>query len=347
MSVENCKVAVYGAGAMGTVLGAFLTLGGVRAHLISRNELHVQALKSQGATIECVADEKTIRTDVEAILPSEMTEKYDVIFLMTKQRDNTKTLAFLKDYLKEDGVICTTQNGLPELSLVECIGEEKTYGGVASWGANFLGEGKVELTSKLSAMSIVVGGYQANEPKTALLVEILRCVSKVNGNQDFVKKTEDLLGARWAKLALNSAFSGLSVVTGLEFGEIAKRHKTKKIALRLLREAYAVADAAGIKVEKVQGHDLKKIFGGYGYFQKLLAYCLLPLTMKKHKKLVSGMLKDVQSGKKCEIEFINGVVCRLGREYSVPTPTTQKVVEIVHGIENGLYEIAPENVDFF
>ncbi len=347
MSVENCKVAVYGAGAMGTVLGAFLTLGGVRAHLISRNEAHIQALKSRGATIECVADEKTIRTAVTALLPEEMTEKYDVIFLMTKQRDNAKTLDFLKDYLKADGIICTTQNGLPELSVAEGIGEEKTYGGVASWGANFLGEGEVELTSQLSAMSIVVGSYQANAPKTDLLVEILRSVSMINGNQEFVKKTDDLLGARWAKLAINSTFSGLSVVTGLPFGEIAKRVKTRKIALKLLREAYAVAEVAGIKVEKVQGHDLKKIFGGDGFFQRFFSYCLLPLTMKKHKKLISGMLKDVQLGKKCEIEFINGVVCRIGREYSVPTPTTQKVVEIVHGIENGLYEIAPENVDFF
>ena len=59
--------------------------------------------------------------------------------------------------------------------------------------------------------------------------------------------------------------------------------------------------------------------------------------MKRHKKLVSGMLKDVQNGKKCEIDFIDGVVSKEGVRVGVKTPLCDKVVEIVHGIENGLY----------
>jgi len=341
------KVAVYGAGAMGTVLGAFLTLGGIDAHLISRNVAHINALKKEGATIDCVADGRTITAKVTALFPEEMTEKYDVIFLMTKQRDNAKILEFLKDRLTEDGIVCTTQNGLPELSVAELLGEEKTYGGVASWGATFVGEGRVQLTSRLSAMSIVVGGYKNDNAKTPLLQEILSAAIQVNGNEAFVTTTEDLAGARWAKLAINSAFSGLSVVTGLTFGEIASGLKTRKIALRLLREAYDTATADGVTVGKVQGHDLQKLLGGKGAFKTAFALCVLPVAMKKHKKLLSGMLKDVQKGRRCEIDFVDGVVCKVGKGNGTPTPTTDKVVEIVHGIENGLYEITPGNIDFF
>ena len=347
MSVKNLKVAVYGAGAMGTVLGAFLTLGGVDVHLISRNQSHVQALKDGGATVECVADGKTLTTKVVALLPEEMTEKYDVVFLMTKQRENAKILAFLKERLSADGIVCTTQNGLPELSVAESIGQARTYGGVASWGANFLGDGKAELTSNLSAMSIVVGGYKNTNEKTPVLREILSSVCSVCGNENFVQTTENLAGARWAKLSINAAFSGLSTVTGLSFGEIAKNRKTKRLALKILRESYATAEADGVTVEKMQGHDLKKLLCKKGPFGRAFALSVLPLVMKNHKKLLSGMLKDVQNGKKCEIDYIDGIVCEVAKKNGLETPTTQTVVEIVHGIENGLYEITPKNTEFF
>ena len=79
----------------------------------------------------------------------------------------------------------------------------------------------------------------------------------------------------------------------------------------------------------------------------LIAKCVLPFAMRKHKRLISGMFKDVQEGKKCEIDYINGAVCKAGQKLGVPTPLCDKVVEIVHGIENGLYETAKENLDFF
>ncbi len=345
--VLSKKIAIYGAGAMGTVLGALLTIGGLPVHLISRNVPHIRALQREGARVECVADGKILHTPVAALTPEQMTEKYDVIFLMTKQRDNEKTATYLKEFLTEEGIVCTTQNGLPEVSLSAVLGKERTYGGVASWGANFLGEGKVQLTSCLAAMSVVVGGYDNGGEKTGLLVEILGYAGRAIENVAFVQRTDNLAGARWAKLAINAAFSGLSVVTGLTFGEIARKRRTKRIVLGVLAESYAVAKASGVTVEKMQGHDLEKLLCGKGFLKRCLARCLLPLTMKRHKKLRSGMLFDVEAGKKCEIEYIDGVVSRLGKETSTPTPYTDRIVEIVHGIENGLYEITPDNIDFF
>ena len=59
------------------------------------------------------------------------------------------------------------------------------------------------------------------------------------------------------------------------------------------------------------------------------------------------MLKDIENGKKCEIDFVDGVVVNEGKKAGVETPLCEQVVEIVHGIENGLYEIDYKNVDFF
>ena len=154
-------------------------------------------------------------------------------------------------------------------------------------------------------------------------------------------------GARWSKLAINSAFSGLSVVTGLSFGEIAKNRKSRKIALGILRECMDTAIAHGVTLEKMQGHDMQKMLGKRGFFATRFALFALPIAIKKHAKLYSGMLKDLQNGKKCEIDFINGKVVDYAKAVGVQTPLNERVVQLVHDAENGLCEITPENLEFF
>ena len=346
MTARQAKIAVYGAGAMGTVLGALLSKAGLNVTLITRNQAHVLALQTNGAIVECQADGKTLQTPVCACLSTEMDKDYDVIFLMTKQRKNAETATFLADKLADGGVIVTTQNGLPEPLLAEILGSERVYGGVASFGANYLDEGRVALTSKLDGMRLQVGGYENSGKALPLLEEILTLVQKET-NPKFLTVTENLIGARWSKLAINAAFSGLSVVTGLTFGEVAQKDKTRKLALGVLRECVAVATAAGVKMEKTHGFDMAKILGGNSPFMRLIAYLVLPFTIQKHKNLVSGMLLDIQNGKKCEIDFIDGVVVKEGARLGVEAPICSQIVEIAHGIENGLYEIDYSNVDFF
>ena len=348
MDIQKLNVAIFGAGAMGTTLGAFLSKGGLKnVHLIARNPNHVNALKQKGATVVCKADNTCFTTPVKALFPEEMQGKYDVVFLMTKQRDNAKILTSLLPFLHENSVICTTQNGLPEISVAEIVGTERTYGAATSFGANFLGEGKAELTSKLSAMRMEVGGYENSGEKTAMLAEILSYAGKAAGNADFVTATDNLAGARWTKLAINATFSSLSTMTGLTFGEVAKKRKTRKLALAMLRESIAVAKANGVTLAKTQGKDVEKIFGENSRIKRFIAYMVLPFAMKKHKKLHSGMLRDIQNGKKCEIDFVAGIICKEGKKAGVETLVCNQVVEIVHGIENGLYEIDYKNADFF
>ena len=348
MTVTNLKIAIYGAGAMGTVLGAFLTKGGLKnVHLIARNENHVNALKQKGATVVCKADNTRFTTPVSALFPFEMQEKYDVVFLMTKQRNNAEILTNLLPFLHENSVVCTTQNGLPEISVAEIVGSKRTYGAATSFGANFIGDGQVELTSKQAGMSMTVGGYQNDGEKLKLLEEILSYAGKGAGNENFVTITDNLSGARWAKLCINATFSSLSTLTGLTFGQVVKKRKSRKLALAMLQECIAVANASGVKLAKMQGHDMEKMLGGKTPIKRFIAYLVLPFAMKKHKKLHSGMLKDIQNGRKCEIDFVAGIVCREGQKVGVETPVCSQVVEIIHGIENGLYEIDYKNVDFF
>lgn len=329
------RTAIYGAGAMGTVLGAYITAAGRQVDLITRNSGHVLAMKKNGAHIVGTVD---FTVPVTALTPAEMQGKYDLIFLMTKQRENRDICAFLKDYLADGGVICTMQNGLPEPVVAAAIGEERTMGCAVGWGAVLKGEGCAELTSSPQSLTFSLGAMTEN-PRLGDVKELLSCMGRV--------ETEELLPARWAKLAVNSAFSAVSAITGLTFGQAASDKLGAPVILKLLNEAFAAAEASGVKPAKIQGHDLAKIFKCGGGIKKFIALKLLPKAIKNHKNLVSGMYFDLKAGKKCDIDFINGVVASVAEKFGSQADYNLKALEIARRIERGELEICRENLSLF
>lgn len=330
------RYAIYGAGGLGTALGAYATRAGLEVDLINRNQAHVAALKEKGAQIIGTVQ---FTQKVNALLPSEMTGRYDVIILMTKQQNNPEVVTFLKDFLKEDGALCTCQNGLPEPGIAKIIGADRTLGCAIAWGATFHGEGVTELTSAPDAFTFSMGAMGKGN-RLAEVKALFETMGPVTVEENFI-------GARWSKLLINSAFSGLSALTGATFGEVARNKASRKVAQRIIKECLDVAKAAGITIEPVQGHKIDKLFDYRGPLKKAISFALIPVAMKKHGKLLSSMLQDIRQGKKCEIDFINGSVSAYGRETGVPTPFNDRTVEIVHGIEEGKYPIAFDNIRQF
>ena len=117
------RYAIYGAGSLGTVLGAYITKNGGQIDLINRNKAHVEALRKNGAKITGTVE---MTVPVTAFTPDEMSGKYDVILLLTKQLLNKEVVTFLANYLADDGVIVTLQNGLPEPAIAEIVGSNRT-----------------------------------------------------------------------------------------------------------------------------------------------------------------------------------------------------------------------------
>ncbi len=331
------KLAIYGAGAMGTVLGAYLSKAGEQVDLINRNIMHVKGLKEKGAQI---IGKIQLTQKVSALLPEEMKEEYDILFLMTKQLDNKQVVKSLVPFLKKDGVICTMQNGLPELSVSEVIGEERTMGCAMAWGATLIGNGISELTSEATyeTLSFSLGSFgNVDEQHFQEVKRLLEIMGQVTVETNFI-------GARWAKLLVNSAFSGLSAVLDATFGEIAEDKTSRKLVQKIIKECIEVANKANIKIEPIQGKDIVKLLDWKGPIKKAISFMIIPIAIKKHKLLKSSMLQDLSKGKKCEIEAINGVVCSYGDKVGIETPINDRIVEIVKEIESGMLKPEWENI---
>ena len=329
------KTAIYGAGSLGTVLGAYLTNSGVDVDLVNRNRAHVEALKKNGARITGTVDKLV---PVKAMTPDEMTGPYDIIFLMTKQLNNRETVTFLKDYLADGGVIVTLQNGIPEDSVAEVVGPERTVGVTVEWGATMTAPGESRLTSDPDSLSFHMGSMPGiPESKLEAVKGILEhmCPVEIETN---------LPGARWSKLLINATFSGLGTVMGCTFGDVTKDPAGRELAVRSMKEVIDVGRAAGVTFAPVQGKDIVSLFYWSNPLKKAVAKLILPIAMKKHAAIEPSMLQDLKKNKPCEIDAINGVVCDWGRKKGIPTPVNDRIVEIVHEIQDGRRKPAPENL---
>ena len=320
------NVAIYGAGAMGTILGAYITKAGYQIDLINRNIEHINALKENGAK---VIGKIKFTQKVNAFLPKEMSKKYNILFLMTKQRHNVEIVKSLLPNLTDDGVICTMQNGLPEISVAEVIGKDKTVGCTMSWGATFHGKGICELTSVATrdTLTFNIGKYGNNDDRIFnYIIELLNTMGNVTIEENFI-------GARWAKLLINAAFSGLSVVTNANFGEITKNKLSRRLALQAIKECIDVAEAANIIIEPIQGKNIVRLMNYNNFIKKQFSLLILPIAMKKHKLIKSSMLRDLARGKKSEVDSIKGIGCEYGNIVDIETPINDMIVKIVHRIE--------------
>lgn len=332
------KYAIYGAGSLGTVLGAYMTKAGQPVELINRNRAHVEALRDKGAHITGTVE---MTVPVTALTPEEMTGAYDVIFLMTKQLDNARVVSSLKPMLTEGGVIVTMQNGLPEPEIAEIIGKEHTVGCVVEWGATLSAPGESTLTSSPDSLSFHMGGMEGvPEARLDLVKRLLETMCPVHCEKD-------LIGARWSKLLINATFSGLGTVVGGVFGDVSEDKAARRVAVRCMKECIDVGHAAGAEFAPVQGKDVTRLFYYKSGLKRAFAERLLPIAMKKHRAIEPSMLQDLKRGKACEIDAINGVVCQWGRKCGVPTPINDRIVEIVKKQQAGELPLAKENIRLF
>lgn len=332
------RAAIYGAGSLGTILGAYITKNGGQVDLINRNKEHIAALREKGAQVVGTVN---FTQPVTAYLPEEMEGKYDVIFLMTKQQHNVEVVTMLKEFLADDGVIVTLQNGIPELQIGEIVGDNRTLGCTVAWGATMKGGGVCELTSQPDSLTFSLGSL--TKERNVHFEEVKALLEKMGE----VEVDENFVGTRWSKLLINASFSGMSAVLGCTFGEAAKPKASRRIVQALIKECIDVCATGGIRIEPVQGKDIVKLLDYKSGLKKALSFFIIPIAIRKHALLKASMLQDIEKGKLTEVDAINGVVSAFGRKVGCPTPMNDKVVEIIHRIERGELSPSFDNLKFF
>ena len=332
------RTVIYGAGSLGTVLGAYLKRAGEEVDLVSRNREHIRALQEHGARITGTV---LFTEPVCALLPEEMEGMYDLILLMTKQQKNREVVRKLKSFLKDDGLLVTFQNGLPEPAIMEIIGEERTLGCTVEWGATLTEPGVCAVTSDPDRLSFHMGKMKAVPEEKLLAVKAL--LEKMGS----VILEDDLTGVRWTKLLINTAFSGIGTVIGGTYGDVARGRRTRKGVIACINECATVAQAEGVRLAPIQGIEIGKLVPCRSAFQRALLMLFIPVAMRKFGAIYPSMLQDIEKGKHCEIESFNAILSEHGRKNGVLTPVNDRITEIIREIDSGKRKAEPDNLNLF
>ena len=329
------RMAIMGAGSLGTILGALLCKAGYEVDLIDTNHDHVQALNEKGATVVGKMD---CCVPVKAFKPEMMTGEYDIFLYLVKATHDGQALPQVKQHLKSDGFVVTMQNGIPEERVAAVVGRDRTLGCAIGWGATWVEHGVSMLTSEVEKMTYDVGELDGSDSeRLTLLVDILKAAG-------MPEKTSNLMGIRWTKLTANATFSVMSTVLGGTYGDVLDNPKAKLCAGYIAREALAVTRVAGVTPELIQGFDIRYLdFHNQKELNNVLP--IYDIIFGPHRSLKASMLQDLEKGYQCEIDAINGVISQWSAKYAVPTPVNDKVVEIIKAMEAGQMKGSLDNLD--
>ena len=107
----------------------------------------------------------------------------------------------------------------------------------------------------------------------------------------------NILGELYSKLIINSSINSLGVITGATLGKLLAVRKIRSIFIALMREAMAVAEAMGIKVEATTGGrlDYCQFLAGSGPFQGFKRHLIIRVPFNE---AVVTMVKEIEAGRR-------------------------------------------------
>lgn len=336
------RIALLGAGAMGTIIGAYLTKAGYDVELVDNYKDHVEALNKEGAHIVGFVDE-TI--PVKAVMNDGLTGKYDLFLSLTKQTTMKESIENALPFMHDESIIMTLQNGIPEDIAVEYVGEERVVGGGMEFSGTFVGPGVSKLASAKDTLAISFGKpYGKINDKTIEIQKIFK-----DALED-CHLTENLRGVRYTKLTDNSCFSGLATALGCLVGDILDNRKAMECIAYTGRECARIIKA--LEVEPVELFGLNPTLENVSFetkeeLDKVIEYWTKIYTPYRAQK--ASMIQDLEHGRKCEINQINGKYVSDGEKVGIETPFNSKIVELVTRIQNGEMKLeeAWKNLDEF
>ncbi|MDB5375816.1 MAG: 2-dehydropantoate 2-reductase, partial [Rubritepida sp.] len=226
---------IWGAGAIGGTLGAYLTRAGEDVLLVDQVEAHVAAMNAQGLTIEGPVEEFT--QAVRATTPASLHGQYRRIILAVKAQDTVAATAALKPFLTEDGFVLSAQNGLNERAIAAQIGAARTMGCIVNFGADWIAPGRILFGNRGAT---VVGEIDGMITERARAMHATLAIFEPDA-----VLTENIWGYLWGKLAYGAMLFGTALTDDSMSANFADPQRLP-VWLALGREVGAVTAARGI-----------------------------------------------------------------------------------------------------
>ncbi len=308
------QILVYGAGAIGSVFGGFLS----RKHNVTLlgRPWHLHEVKRLGLQVNGIWGSHTftkIELCTEAKLLRSRKPRFDLILCTVTASDTAAAAKEIKRIAKDRALVLSLQNGYGN---IEALSAEIPIGQILAGRVIFGAEltpGIVTVT--VSADDVLVG--EAGKSKKLDRAE--RVAQAFSDCGIKTKAVPDIQRHLWAKLTYNCALNGLATLLDIPYGKLLLTPETKALMKAIVEEVYAVAKKRKIELDPTTPH---------GYLQRLFKK-LIPVTSAHYP----SMLQRIRHGHRTEIDHLNGAIVTLGKKHHVPTPINDLVAQLVKAKE--------------
>lgn len=317
-------ILIWGAGAIGGVLGAYLARAGHPVHMVDIVAEHVEAMRSEGLVIEGPVEE--FRQPLSADLPGDLDGRFRRVILAVKAHHTDAALDLLAPHLADDGFIVSAQNGLNERRIAERVGTARTVGCFVNFGADWLSPGRILYGNRAAVALGELDGTMT--PRLQELHELFRIVEP-----DAVA-TDNIWGYLWGKLAYGALLFA-TALTRESMADAMASDKHLAVYAVLGGEVMRLAAAEGVIPIGFNGFDTQAFAHGdrEGVRSSVAA-------MVRHNrntaKTHSGIYRDLAVRKrKTEVDAQMGIMLKIADTHGISMPGVSKLCELIHRIESG------------
>lgn len=306
------RIAVVGAGSMGSLFGGMLALGGEDVWLVDPRADHIEAIRASGLLMTHEGQEW--RAPVHATTDPGEPGTVDLVVVMVKSFDTSAAMAEARPLLGSETIALSLQNGLgnPE-KITAGLGTSRVIAGVTELGANLVAPGHIELSGNvmnkggLTSIGAWQGGVTSAEAEA-----VAACFESANMRMAVLDDIESFV---WTKLAFAASMASLTAVTGLKVGGVIAQKEGRALMIGIIDEIVAVASAKGITLERD------------AVLERAMA------TFTSIAEHTTSMAADVQAGRRTEIGALNGAVVDEAERLGMDVPVNRVMTRLVRLIE--------------
>lgn len=311
-SESRRRVAVMGAGAVGSFYGAMLARAGHRVTLIGR-PAHVQAIQRDGLRLEMGGTTHTVplqaSEDVAALRGAEL------VLCCVKSGDTEAAALQMAPHLDASAWVMSLQNGVDNAETLARVLPCRVIPTVVYVAVALGGPGVVRHFGRGDlAVGAMPGGTQSSVPEWPTLQAL---VDLFGGAQVPLRIVPDVAVELWTKLLVNCAYNAISALAQMPYARLAAQPQVVELQERVLQEVIAVAAASGVTLPLQASRD---------------AVAKIAVGMPQQ---LSSTAQDMARRKPSEIDHLNGFVVRRGRKLGVPTPVNQTLHALMKLVESG------------
>jgi len=302
------RIAILGAGAMGSWFGGHLAINGQNVQLLTTNRGHIDAVERDGLELRSGPSSTIVQLPI--CMPTELKTPVDLVITLTKTFQLQAALESIQSSLHADTAVLSLQNGLGNEELIAAsVGVENTWIGMTMLPVDRIAPGIVECKGMGSSW---FGHASMNRPDKAAKLESLF----VDAGLD-VRFDNQVKNRIWQKVAFNAGMNAVCALTHSTPGILNTLADAKQLVKDTAKEVVDVAAAMNITV------DIEAVCQTVDY------------ACENHGQHLPSMLQDLLAGKPTEIDALNGSVVRLARELGIPVPINTLLATLVKTAELG------------